>query len=82
MQANISTMNKELHTPLICAAIRGNTSAYEALVSRASVTDTDANGRNIVHISADKNHGEFLKVNITPLPQRSDIIIEIHILML
>ena len=61
--ADTSIMNKEIHTPLICAAIRGNFSACKALVSkRASVTDTDANGRNIVHIAADKNHYKFLKV--------------------
>ena len=59
-------MNKELHTPLICAAIRGSYSAYKALVSSgASVTDTDANGRNIIHIAADKNHWKFLKVRVT-----------------
>ena len=76
-------MNKELHTPLICAAIRGNVSAYKALVSKhASVTDTDANGRNIIHIAADKNHCAFLKVNNTLLPHRSNIIIEIPILIL
>ena len=59
-------MNKEIHTPLICAAIRGNVSAYKALVSKgASVTDTDANGRNIIHIAAEKDCCEFLKVSIT-----------------
>ena len=59
-------MNNELHTPLICAAIRGNYSAYKALVSSgASVTDTDANGRNIIHIAADKNHWKLLKVSVT-----------------
>ena len=58
-------MNKEIHTPLICAAIRGNFFACKALVSKgASITDKDANGRNIIHIAADKNHWEFLKVNI------------------
>ena len=73
-------MNKEIHTPLICAAIRGNFSAYKALVSNgASVTDTDANGRNIVHIAADKNHAIFLKVNTNFLP---NIILEISILIL
>ena len=64
-EANTTIMNKELHTPLICAAIRGNFSAYKALVSNgASITDTDANGRNIIHIAADKNHSEFLEVKL------------------
>ena len=57
-----SIRNKELHTPLICAAIRGNTSACEALVSKGASTDTDANGRNIIHIAAEKNNFKFLKV--------------------
>ena len=63
MKADTAIMSKEIHTPLICAAIRGNTSACKALVSSgALITDTDANGRNIIHIAAEKNNFKFLKV--------------------
>ena len=63
--AKPSITNEELHTPLICAAIRGNYEAYCELQSKqASIYDTDGNGQNIVHIAASKGHSKFLKVVI------------------
>ncbi len=56
-------MNKEIHTPLLCAAIRGNRDSYEILVSsNVDVKDVDANGKNVLHLAAEKGHSKFLEV--------------------
>lgn len=62
--ANSSIMNKEIHTPLISAAIRGNYECFEALYTRGvSITDVDATRRNVIHIAAElKDNSVFLKV--------------------
>ncbi len=59
-------MNKEMHTPLLCAAIRGNIESHEMLVSNGvDIKDVDVNGKNILHLAAEKGHATFLKVCIT-----------------
>ncbi len=61
--ADATIMNKEIHTPLLCAAIRGNLESYEELVgSGVDVKDVDANGKNVIHLAAEKGHDTFLKV--------------------
>ncbi len=56
-------MNKELHTPFLCAAIRGYKNVCVSLIkSHANVYDTDANGQNFVHLAAERNYTEFLEV--------------------
>ena len=61
--ADATIMNKEIHTPLLCAAIRGNLESYEELVgSGVDVKDVDANGKNVIHLAAEKGHDKFLEV--------------------
>ncbi len=59
----MNLVNKDLYTPFLCAAIRGYTEVCEALIAGgASVTDVDSNDRNFIHIAAEKNYANFLKV--------------------
>ncbi len=64
LQQHLQLVNKELDTPLLCAAIRGYAEVFEALFKNgADVNDVDHNGRNFIHIAVEGNHANFLKVS-------------------
>ncbi len=56
-------LNKEMHTPFLCAAIRGYKEICEVLIkAKVSIMDVDASGKNFIHIAAESNHAKFLEV--------------------
>ncbi len=62
--ANFTTVNKEMHTPFLCAAIRGYTKVCKAFIDKGiSFKDTDADRKNFIHLAAERNHANFLEVN-------------------
>lgn len=61
--SDITALDTESYTPLMVAASEGHQEAFIALVKRgAAIDDADEDGKTIVHLAAERNHCEVLRV--------------------
>ena len=61
--ASLSLQNQYGNTLLMVAAEEGNEEACNAFLDGgASLRDTDIHGRNVIHVAANKNSANLLKV--------------------
>ena len=68
-KADISAVDKESYTPLMLAAYKGNIPAFKALLDRkANIDDIDENSKSVVHLAAEQDHAELLKVSMRSSP--------------
>ena len=77
--AKSCVVDKELHTPLLCAAIREYHEVCEVFINhKASIEDVDAKGKNIINIAAEKNYSTLLEVPFLTIDIRLVVCQRIH----
>ena len=62
-KADVTALDTESYTPLMIAASEGHVEAFNILLQKDSAIDeTDEDGKTVVHLAAEENHVEILKV--------------------
>ena len=64
-KADVTVTDTESYTPLMSAVQAGHVEAFKVLLSKDSAIDeTDEDGKTIVHLAAEGNHVDILKVSV------------------
>ena len=58
------SLDEDSHTPLLLAAVHGQTEALQKLLDRgAPIDDLNKDGKSVVFVASEENHTEVLKVS-------------------